>query len=863
MWQNTIPAEAFPVEKQAATKKQEDRRSNTLLKWGYLFLIVSSALYVIEEVIDVGRVQDNFAVFFVHYFIAIAYTVVLLFHKSLGIVRSFKPEHISKTIVLLNLFLISAYALNREIPVFEESVKWLCFYVVISSLAGLSFHYFSKLPKALNKLQYVCLGSALVLYLYLAIYCGNYYIFGGIGILALGIGAHILVPIFLVIASVALIRDSRRGKKISYGWVALGFGITVAWTSGFVAQWNLTIDKIERIANHSVLHPDTALPVWVKVAQTLNNTWVTERILKDHLVYTTAHKNFGWDFFPSRRWDEQRRHDPLVFISSLTRRAPLSEEDRVKILLALTGNRHKAEERLWSGDNLLTSYIVTDADIYPDLRLAYTERYFNIRNTLPANQRWGTTQEAIYTFQLPEGSVVTSLSLWVNGKEEKAILTSKQKANNAYKTIVGVERRDPSIVHWQEGNTVSVRVFPCIPTEERKFKIGITSPLPVENGKLVYKAINFRGPSAQGATEAFRIRFVSNPSELNLPYTFGKNEKGEYVSEGDHDDDFELSFKAGPVRANQFSFDGYTYSLSPFEPVLKSRQFSDLYLDINRDWSQDDLASMRSLVGVRKLYTFVDDQLISLDEENWDQVTSSLLMNNFSVFPFHRIDDVDLSLVISKGRELSPVLRDFKDSKFATQVGDFFASGKKVSVFNISSSMSTYIRSLRELRALEFASGSMEQLMMFLHEGQFPVTVENEEQVVVHDARLVIKKNAVSEETIADNAPDHLARLFAYNNIMRQVGSHYFSEDFINQKLVDEAVNAYVVSPVSSLIVLETAEDYKRFDIHDDANSLHNASKQSSGAVPEPHEWALIILFALLVVFCFHRQRYMKTVVLK
>jgi XrtN system VIT domain protein len=93
---------------------------------------------------------------------------------------------------------------------------------------------------------------------------------------------------------------------------------------------------------------------------------------------------------------------------------------------------------------------------------------------------------------MPEGAVVTSLSLWINGNEEKAILTTKEKADSAYKTIVGAERRDPSVVHWQEGNSVSVRVFPVLPGESRKFKIGITAPLERVKGNCVMKTF-FKG----------------------------------------------------------------------------------------------------------------------------------------------------------------------------------------------------------------------------------------------------------------------------------------------------------------------------------------------------------------------------------
>ena len=112
---------------------------------------------------------------------------------------------------------------------------------------------------------------------------------------------------------------------------------------------------------------------------------------------------------------------------------------------------------------------------------------------------------------------------------------------------------------------------------------------------------------------------------------------------------------------------------------------------------------------------------------------------------------------------------------------------------------------------------------------------------------MVIENRVEGHSNGSDNAPDHLARLFAYNNIMRQLGANFFNNDFVNERLVDEAAAAYVVSPVSSLVVLETKEDYERFGIQDKENSLHNASKNSSGAVPEPHEWALIVVFLLLV----------------
>jgi hypothetical protein len=48
-------------------------------------------------------------------------------------------------------------------------------------------------------------------------------------------------------------------------------------------------------------------------------------------------------------------------------------------------------------------------------------------------------------------------------------------------------------------------------------------------------------------------------------------------------------------------------------------------------------------------------------------------------------------------------------------------------------------------------------------------------------------------------------------------------------------------------VVLEKQEDYERFDIKQD-EGLGNAALGSKGAVPEPHEWALIILAIFLLI---------------
>lgn len=837
----TIASPSRPETKELGAKPDK----YTLI--GYALLALSFFSFSFIDNQDVRGNGELFTFFALQYLLAVSYLVTLLANKSFGVRRSFRKENMHKTVILIVLFFISAYALNRELPVFEDSTNWLCGYLVITLLALLSFQFFDGLPMWANRIQFFVLGAAIALYIYLSAFAANYYVFGAIGIIFFGIGAHIFVPIFLLISAGWLIKHHVQKGGASYGWIIAGFVTVLFYSIGFVVEWSNRVDQVEEMANQSVLYPDAALPVWAKVGQSVSKDWITSRILKSDLVYTTAkHKFAEWSFFPERAsWEEKRKHDPLVFLATIFKETTLTADDRVKILQSITDGRHQANERLWSGDNLTTSYIVSDIDVFPDLRLAYTEKYLDVKNSF--TRTWRSDEEAIYTFQLPEGSVITSLSLWINGKEEKGILTTKQKATTAYKTIVGVEQRDPSVVQWQEGNTVTARIFPCTNKEQRKFKIGITSPLVERDGQIVYKNITFRGPDATGAKETIRVRFIGGKA-FEMPAKFKKDKKGDYLSEQEYDAGFELAFKAVPLHeGNKFDFDGFTYSLQPLSVSFQPFEAKRIYLDLNASWNTEEIEVAKSLLSKAEVFIYYENESIKITDANWD-VVEELRKSNFSLFPFHLLPEASHSLVITKGNHFSPHLSDFKESKFAEGVSAFFASGKKAFVYNLSNESSAYINSLRELRAFHFAHGNLKQLADWLTEKKYPQTQESDARVVLHDANMVVTKEKTTTPT-ASNAPDHLARLFAYNDVMRKVGSDYFKEDFINEALVDEAATAYVVSPVSSLIVLESKKDYDRFDINDKENSLHNAAKQSSGAVPEPHEWALIGLFILFVVY--------------
>jgi XrtN system VIT domain protein len=222
------------------------------------------------------------------------------------------------------------------------------------------------------------------------------------------------------------------------------------------------------------------------------------------------------------------------------------------------------------------------------------------------------------------------------------------------------------------------------------------------------------------------------------------------------------------------------------------------------------------------------------------------------MFPFNLVKDAETSLVITKSTKYSPTLKDMKESAFGDSLATQLKGAKAIKLFNMGDRFSPYLRTLKEHRVFEFEQGDIAALKQLLTTNTFAHSVENDNQVVVDNAEVLLVRN---NDSTAASGPDHLMRLFAYNHVMTRLKSDLFPGKEPDSTMVSEAEQAYIVTPVSSLIVLETQEDYDRFKIAKSDNTLGNASLKSNGAVPEPHEWALIILAVLSLAWIMYRER--------
>ena len=825
---------------------------------GIVLITLSAAIYTLESFLELD-LNEGFigGIFFIHYIPAIVYLVVIWFSEG-KFWRLFQKDNFTSHTILLVLFNISAYSLNRSIPVFNESTDWLVIFLVIENTLLLGYALVNNASRIFQ--------VALCFFMTICLFFNVYQILmilptAPIGIIAspfIGISLLLFIPIFYVICIVTLLRNL--SWTITHK-VAAGAGllVTLITVSTFCIKWHSAESAIlaSKLVEDAPFANDQGLPDWVSIAQVVENTPLTEKYLKTGLVYQKF-ANYEIDEFSSiwnSPFDEKFVHDPLIAIASIfTKDHALSESTKIKILNYLYDSRHQTSDRFWSGENLKSKQVVTNVELFPQERLSFTEQIITIENNRVSKSRWRSQQEALYTFDLSEGGVVTSLSLWIEGQESKAILTSKNKAEKAYNTIVGREMRDPSVVYWMEGNKIRVRVFPCTPKEERKFKIGITAPLTIDGENLKYQAIGFKGPDYSKAMAAINI--VPNESYI-VQSTINLEESPLYHSwQGDYVRNWNLTIRKPKVKANSFSFHDEHYQVEETTSQKRKIDVKSVYLDVSNIWTKDELKAVSKLIESKKAYVFTTHMDRKASSNSILKMADSSLPS-FTLFPFHQADLND-AIVITKGGNATPNLSDLKNTPFKKQLFKHIKNQYNPPlVLDIGTQPSDYMKSLKEFGVIDHQSLDLSDLTTCFNTLEFPTKNVDSKLRVIPQNGLTIRRTDVPMAH-SNQASDHLMRLFYYQEVMHDIGSKYFTDDkneYIEDYIVDKAATANIVTPLSSLIVLETQKDYDRFEIEKKTDSLGNASISNSGAVPEPHEWAMIILgIAFTFILCWKKR---------
>ena len=336
-----------------------------------------------------------------------------------------------------------------------------------------------------------------------------------------------------------------------------------------------------------------------------------------------------------------------------------------------------------------------------------------------------------------------------------------------------------------------------------------------------------------------------------MPTTFTSMSNQSYERHGSYQPLWNMLLNDPGLSNCSFSFDDQTYSLLPYHRKLSTVNFQKIYLDVNGSWSKEEFEAVINLAKDKEVYVH-DQSLVKLSNENKDELWNRLHSRQFSLFPLFDIKKQAESMLITKSTPASPSLDELEGSQFLLKTRSFLGVSPRINLFDLGTVLSPYLKSLKEFRVFQYDRGNMRQLADLLASNYFPDDAEDDDHVIIHRSDMIIQR---SKGMQASSGPDHMMRLFSYNHIMQKLGKANFISHDAADSLVDEARKAYVVTPVSSLVVLETQSDYDRFDISDPNASLQNASLHSKGAVPEPHEWAIIIMTIILMAYLTRKRK--------
>jgi XrtN system VIT domain protein len=774
----------------------------------------------------------------------------LLFEFIYGVSLSFillrnKENYIHLTPFLILNWLIGCFSLNVFIPVFQDLPIWVYFTTVAFCLSNF-FIYSNSDESRSTSIAFFINGLSFLLILYFAIYLIPTMPFSFLGIIALGLGFYGLVPaIVIIIHTITILRYINRDKNYV---VSFSGGILVVLISlaVFTAGLNIESRKINQFGRINSFDQNNELPYYISISQNLKPNFFNEILLKKDLVYIPLHDIFDFrtfDSFGSKQFNERKIHNPFISIAYLfCKDLNLDNDDKINILKSNFDKRLETEEQLWSGKDLFTKSIKEDVKIYPETRLAYTEITMNIACE---KDSWRDS-EAIYSFQLPEGSVATSLSLWVNGIERKGVLTTKEKAKAAYNQIVGVESRDPSLMQWKEGNKVVVRVFPINYKTPRTFKCGFTTPLKVEDNQMKYQSLSIKGPNISNAETTSRIQTVGN-TKIETSKDFELN-KEYYINQSKGLENWEAYMPLTKV-SNSFTWKNKVYEVKDIQKVTIPFKPSEIILDLNSSWTTKQIESFVEL-NKKNLFVIVNGKKKEINKDNFKAIELEFEDLHYSLLPLYEISRN--SLIITKCGTFSANFEELEDSNYLKKIRTG-TKDRNLKVINISPDINPFWQTVKEQKYVDYFQTSLKNSLDLIHKNQFVLFKTDTNTVNIEPANISITESPQTG-TIKSNGPNHIYRMYAFGKVLdEQVKIQ--NDSLVQNQYVDLAKDANIVTPISSLIVLETDADYKNNGIEKNVDTLGNASINNDGAVPEPHEWLLIILGSTILFFYYKKHK--------
>ena len=501
-----------------------------------------------------------------------------------------------------------------------------------------------------------------------------------------------------------------------------------------------------------------------------------------------------------------------------------------------------------------------DGSISGNDAVAYLEWTMELRNSNALIDR-----EARLQLQLPPGGVVSRATLWVDGEEREAAYAGRGEVRAAYQRVAVQQRRDPLLVTSKGADRILAQAFP-VPRNggSIKFRIGITAPLEMEttsSARLTLPAVidrNFSFPSGTSHSVWIESKQVLATAAPGL--VVSSIEAGPFRIAGSLQDRHLSGARAAIRVERKAEARALTSRLGDGEFVVQ---------EVIADEEQPASALLLLVDGSARLKAWIPQLVAALDAIAPSARVGAILaaeparqvpMAPWSGAQKQAIGALLQSTPFVGGQDNAPALAAAMQALEAEPNSKllWIHGPQPVSFRDSAARLEQAITRLARLPVVSLygvEAGPNELLpdapwawsaRTLPHSGSPAADLSAFLAGVTGQARtLSVRRSQRQTAAELPRGSDHVARLWASERVLELMRADPTAN---REAAVALATQYRLVTPVSGAVVLETRQQYKE-------SGLTPASQATVPTVPEPHEWAMIMIALATLACLVWRQR--------
>ncbi len=497
-----------------------------------------------------------------------------------------------------------------------------------------------------------------------------------------------------------------------------------------------------------------------------------------------------------------------------------------------------------------------DGSIAAASATGYLEWIFEFRNVSALDR------EARLSLMLPQDAVVSRATLWVNGEEREAAYAGRAEARKAYEQVAVQQRRDPLLVTTKGAGRVLAQAFPVPRDGTLKMKIGMTIPLLAERDGRVSFALpaiadrNFT--ISASTTHAIWIESNSPLASTSSAFKSAPLPTGSHRLEGTLTDS-DLARQRPEVSLERHTPPPLIAAHIDGAPEIEQRvaqspaspNSDPLILVIDGSIRMRPHAAAMSdalsaiAPGRRVGLLIAAEPPISIAPAPWSETHAARIRSSLAAFNF------------TGGQDNTPALAEaLKAASTERNARLLWIHAPQPLRFDTTASRleqtASRIDTMPAIDHYAVEPGPNElwpdapwawRARLLPSHGDIATDLP---RILTSHPRSIIREAASTEAiTHAPRGSDHIVRLWAHDEILSLMSK---DAEKNRNEATRLAAGLRLVTPVSGAVVLETAAQYQ-------TANLNPVDKGTVPTVPEPHEWALIILAMTLLGYLVHRQR--------